>query len=140
MHRKHILVLALVLLLTATAAAQSDQVDKYVQAEMQKQHIPELSLVVVRDGKIIKAKGYGLADVELNVPATPETVYRIGSISKQFIATGIMLLAEEGKLSVDDKISKYLDATPDTWRDITIRHLLTHTSGLVREAPGFGFL
>ncbi len=128
---------ALVLLLTATVAARADKVDDYVKAEMQKQRVPGLSLAVIKDGKIIKVEGYGLANVELNVPARPETVYKIGSVSKQFIASGIMLLIQEGRVSLDDKISKFLEGTPDTWKEITVRHLLTHTSGIVREAPGF---
>jgi D-alanyl-D-alanine carboxypeptidase len=127
----------LVLLLAATVAAMADKVDDYVKAEMQKQRVPGLSLAVIKDGKIIKAEGYGLANVELNVPARPDTVYKIGSVSKQFIASGIMLLVDEGKVSLDDKISKFLEGTPDTWKEITVRHLLTHTSGIVREAPGF---
>lgn len=128
---------AFVLLLAATVAARADKVDDYVKAEMQKQHIPGLSLAVIKDGKIIKVEGYGLANVELSVPARPETVYKIGSVSKQFIASGIMILIQEGKVSLDDKISKFLEGTPDAWKEITVRHLLTHTSGIVREAPGF---
>jgi D-alanyl-D-alanine carboxypeptidase len=112
-------------------------VDDYIQAQMQKQHIAGLSLAVVKDGKILKAKGYGLANVETNTPATPETVYKIASISKQFLAAGIMMLAQDGKLGLDDKISKYLEGTPEAWKDITIRHLLAHTSGLVEDPPGF---
>ena len=137
MYSKRIPVFALVLLLIATTATRADKVDDYVKAEMQKQHIPGLSLAVIKDGKIIKVQGYGLANVELNVPATAETVYKIGSVSKQFIAAGIMVLIQENKVSLDDKISKFLEGTPDTWKDITVRHLLTHTSGIVREAPGF---
>jgi D-alanyl-D-alanine carboxypeptidase len=128
---------ALVLLLALTGAARADQVDDYVRAEMQRQHIPGTSIAVVKDGKIIKVEGYGLANVELNVPARPETVYQIGSVSKQLISAGILLLIQDGKLSLDDKISQFLEGTPDTWKDITLRHLLTHTSGIVREAPGF---
>ena len=75
--------------------------------------------------------------MEHRVPARPDTVFKIGSVSKQFIATGIMLLVQDGKLAVGDKVSKYLAGTPATWEAITLRHLLTHTSGLVREAPGF---
>lgn len=104
---------------------------------MQRRHIAGLSLAVVKNGKILKAKGYGLANVETSTPATAETVYKIASISKQFLAAGIMLLAQDGKLGLDDKISKYLDGTPATWKDITIRHLLTHTSGLMQDPPGF---
>ena len=128
---------ALVLLFVAAVAARADNVDDYVKAQMQKQHIPAVSIAVIKDGKIIKAEGYGLANVELNVPARPETVYKIGSVSKQFIASGIMLLIQEGRISLEDHISKFLEGTPDTWKDITVRHLLTHTSGIVREAPGF---
>lgn len=137
MHRKRTSFFALVIVVVATVVARADEVDDYVKAEMQRQHIPGTSIAVLKDGKIIKAQGYGLANVELNVPARPETVYKIGSVSKQLIATGIMILIQDGKLSLDDKISKFLEGTPDTWKDITIRHLLTHTSGLVREAPGF---
>jgi CubicO group peptidase (beta-lactamase class C family) len=128
---------ALLLILTAAVAIRADKVDEYLKAEMLKQHIPGVSLAVVKDGKIIKAEGYGLANVELNVPARPETVFKIGSVSKQFISAGILLLIQEGKISLDDSISKFLDGTPDTWKSITVRHLLTHTSGIVREAPGF---
>ncbi|MBA3768121.1 MAG: beta-lactamase family protein, partial [Acidobacteria bacterium] len=84
-----------------------------------------------------KAKGYGLANVELNVPATPETIYRLASTGKLFIATGIMLLVEEGKLSLDDPISKYLAGIPDAWQKITVRHLLSHTSGVAHDPPGY---
>ena len=131
------LLFAVVLLGAATVAVRADKVDDYVKAEMQKQHVPGLSLAVIKDGKVIKVEGYGLANVELNVPASPESVYKIGSVSKQFIATGIMLLMQEGRISLTDPVSKFLEGTPDTWKEITVRHLLTHTSGIVREAPGF---
>ncbi len=137
MRHRHIPFLALVLLLAATVVAQTDRTDDYINAEMQRQNIPGLSLVVLKDGEIVKAEGYGVADVTLKIPATPETVYKIGSVSKQFIATGIMLLVQDSQLGLDDPISKYLEGTPATWSGITIRHLLTHTSGIVREAPGF---
>jgi len=137
MRNRHIPFFALVLLLAATIVAQADQIDDLIKVEMQRQKVPGLSLVVLKYGKIIKAAGYGLANIKLQTPATPETVYKIASVSKQFIATGIMLLVQEGQLSLDDAISKYLEGTPVTWKAITIRHLLTHTSGILREAPGF---
>jgi CubicO group peptidase (beta-lactamase class C family) len=139
MNRKRLSISLLLLSfsLIPSVFAQANNVDQYVKAEMEKRHIPGLSLAVIKEGKVVKAQGYGLANVELNVPATAETVYKIGSVSKQFIAAGIVLLVEDGRINLDDKISKYLDATPDTWKEITIRHLLTHTSGIVREAPGF---
>jgi CubicO group peptidase (beta-lactamase class C family) len=109
---------------------RADQVDKYLKSQMQEHRIPGLALQIIRNGKTIKTAAYGLANVELNVPVKPETVFEIGSVTKQFTAAGILMLAQEGKLSVDDKISKYLKDTPGTWANVTIRHLLTHTSGI----------
>jgi len=137
MHGKRTLLFAMALLFISAVAVRADNVDDFVKAEMQKQHVPGVSVAVIKDGKIIKVEGYGMSNVELNVPARPDTVYKIGSVSKQFIASGIMLLIEEGRISLDDAVSKFLEGTPDTWKAITVRHLLTHTSGIVREAPGF---
>jgi CubicO group peptidase (beta-lactamase class C family) len=117
--------------------AQADPIDEFIAREMQRQRIPGLSLAVVQGGRIIKAAGYGLADRAQHIPATPETVYKIGSVGKQFVATAVMLLVQEHRLHLDDSITSYLTDAPETWRRITIRHLLTHTSGLPREAPGF---
>ena len=122
--------LALALSAAPAMSAQADKVDEYVKAEMEKRKIPGASIAVVRNGEIIKAQGYGLANLELNVPAAPETIYQSGSVGKQFTATLVMMLVEEGKLSLDDKISKHIPEAPATWRDITVRHLLTHTSGI----------
>jgi CubicO group peptidase (beta-lactamase class C family) len=97
---------------------------------MQQHRIVGLTVKIIRDGKTIKTAAYGLANVELNVPAKPETVFEIGSITKQFTAAGILMLAQDGKLSVDDRISKYLKETPEAWANVTLRHLLTHTSGI----------
>jgi D-alanyl-D-alanine carboxypeptidase len=121
---------SLAVVLLATPAVHADQVDKYLKSQMQEHRIPGLTLKIIRDGKTIKTAAYGLANVELNVPARPETVFEIGSITKQFTAAGILMLAQEGKLSMDDKISKYLKDTPEAWANVTIRHLLTHTSGI----------
>lgn len=137
MHLRRQHFLTLVLLLVTSFAVRADKVDDYVKAEMERQHVPGVSIAVIQNMKVVKFEGYGMANLELNIPAKPDTVYKIGSVSKQFIATGIMLLVNDGKISVDDPISKYLEGTPETWKAITVRHLLTHTSGIVREAPGF---
>ena len=137
MQRRRLAFVGSVLLLAATLLARADSIDDYIKAEMDKFHIPGLSLVVVKDGKILKAQGYGLANVPRRIAATPDTVYKIGSVSKQFIATGIMLLVQEKRIGLDDQIGEYLEGTPATWASITVRHLLTHTSGLVRESPAF---
>ena len=119
------------LFLVATAAfASTDALDRYIENQLKQRNVPGLSLAIVRDGQIERAKGYGLADVELNVPATIRTVYQWASVSKQFTAEAIMLLVRDGKLRLDDKISKHYADSPDTWKDVTIRHLLNHTSGI----------
>ncbi|HJP85957.1 MAG TPA: serine hydrolase domain-containing protein [Gemmatimonadaceae bacterium] len=112
------------------ARAQSDKVDEYIEAEIRKQEIPSLALAIVQDGKIVKTKAYGFANLELRVPATPGTVYQLQSITKSFVACGMMLLAEDGKLGLDDKITRYLSGLPPAWSDITIRQMLAHTSGI----------
>ncbi len=119
------------LLLFCFSTARADSLDDFVRTEIKKRQIPGLSVAVLRDGKIIKANGYGLANLELQVPATKDTVYEIGSISKQFASEALMLLFEDGKVNLDDSINKYLPSNaPETWRKITVRDLLNHTSGL----------
>src|SRR5687768_3454680 len=118
------------LMLAIDARAQTDKVDEYIEAEMRRQHIPGLSLAIVHGGKVVKSKGYGLANMELKVRATPNTVYQIQSITKSFVACGIMLLVEDGKIGLDDKITKYLSGLPEAWNGVTVRQLLTHTSGI----------
>ena len=123
------------LVLAAAAHAVPDEtttatVDEFVNSELRAQHIPGVALAVVRGGKIIKTAGYGMANVELGVPAKPESIFQTGSVGKQFTATAVMMLVEEGKVGLDDKISKYFPDSPPAWKDITVRHLLTHTSGI----------
>ena len=110
------LVLALALLLATLAHAQPDPVDAYVRSEMQTRQIPGLALLVVRDGKILKQQGYGLSNIELQVPVTPETVFQSGSVGKQFTATAIMMLVEEHKLSLDDPLTKFFPDAPASWK------------------------
>jgi D-alanyl-D-alanine carboxypeptidase len=123
-------VLALLIGFCAPISSKADNVDDYVSARMQQLHIPGLSLAIVRDGRVTKAQGYGFANLELRAHATKETVYEIGSNTKQFTAAAIMMLVEAGKIHLEDPILKYFPEAPEAWRDITIRHLLTHTSGI----------
>ena len=115
---------------TLSPVAHADQVDDWVKREMARQHIPGLALAVVKNGKVVKQKGYGWANLEHKVSVTPDTVFQSGSIGKQFTAAMVQLLEADGKLGFDDLISKHLPDTPKAWEKITIRHLLTHTSGL----------
>ena len=111
-------------------SADADQVDDVVRAEMARQHIPGVSISVVKGGRIVKEKGYGIANVEHQVAVTPVTVFQSASVGKQFTAALTMLLVEDGKINLDAPVSTYLPSVPDTWAKITVRHLLTHTSGL----------
>ena len=125
--------LPLILLLSLSCAAQdavSAKVDEYIRSEMQAQQIPGVALAVIKDGKMIIARGYGFANVEHQVPVKPETIFQSGSTGKQFTATAVMMLVEDGKLNLDDKITKYFPDGPEAWRNITVRHMLTHTSGM----------
>ena len=118
----------------------NDAIDDYVRTQMRMRHLPGVSLAVVKDGRIVKAAGYGVASLELEAPATEKTVYEIGSISKQFAANAVLLLVEEGKVRLDDPISKYLASTPPAWSGITVRHILTHTAGLADfDSGNIGF-
>ena len=129
--RSLIAILSLVVLPLAVAApARADRIDDYIKAEMQKRRIPGLALAVVRNGTVVKMKGYGLANLDHDVPVTPDTVFELASVTKQFTAAAIMTLVEEGKVQLDDPILWHLPQGPATWSAITVRHLLTHTSGL----------
>ena len=132
-----LLFLSTLFLLPLTTIAQQDDIDVFITNQMKKQGIVGLSIGIVKNGKVIKAKGYGQANIELDIPASEKTVYKIASISKQFIAVGIMKLVQEGKLKVSDPITKFIKDAPAKWNSITIRHLLNHTSGLPVEPPGF---
>ncbi len=115
---------------TAPAAEHSEaQVDKLFE-RMDKTVSPGCALSVMRDGKIIYERGYGMADLDHNVPITPTTVFHVASMSKQFTDASIVMLVQEGKLSLDDPVRKYIPELPDFGTPITIRELVHHTSGL----------
>ncbi|WP_262919148.1 serine hydrolase domain-containing protein [Niabella hibiscisoli] len=129
--------LLLCLLIPALSFAQVDSTDIIVKQMMEQQKIVGLSLAVIKNGQTVANKGYGLANVELNVPVDAETVIRLGSVSKQFFTTAIIKLMEEGKLSIDDSVHKFFPDAPAAWRPITINNLMSHTSGLQREGPAY---
>lgn len=119
-------------------AGQSvDEVARTVRAEMAKQHIPGLALLVSQNGVPIREQGFGLASLELNVPVTPKTIFQSGSIGKQFTATAVMLLMEDGKIGLNDPLSKYFADRPVWWKDVTIRELLSHTAGFTDYPKDF---
>ena len=119
---------------TTTAA---DATDAFVQEKMAAGDIPAVTLMVSRWGAPGLFRAYGMADREKGIKAAVDTPFRIASISKQFFAAAILLLAQDKKLTLDDPVSQYIKDAPASWSAITIRHLLSHTSGLVREGPLF---
>ncbi len=125
------------LLISVLAYGQVDSTDLIVRKIMNEQKIVGLSLAVVKNGKPLVNKGYGLANAEHKVPVTAETVIRLGSLSKQFFATAILKLQEEGKLSIEDSVHKFFPDAPNTWKPIQVKHLMSHTSGLKREGPAY---
>jgi len=114
---------------TMSAAAARRAVDSLL-ADYAKPGAPGASVVVVRDGRVLLERAYGLADVDSGTRATPRTDYRLASLTKELTATAVMILADEGKLSVDDPVSRWLPQLPAYARGVTIRHLLNHTSGI----------
>jgi CubicO group peptidase (beta-lactamase class C family) len=124
-------------LMAADPAA--DAVAQLVRAEMQQQHIPGLTLLVSRNGKPVRAEGYGLANIELSVPTRPESIFQSGSVGKQFTATAVMMLVEAGKVGLEDPLTKYFPDAPASWRQVTVRELLSHTAGFTDYPKDFDF-
>lgn len=130
---RFVLLLFAVSLFAAAPGARSlvaDELDDLIKAELARQEVPGIAMAIVRDGKLVREAGYGLANVEHQVPAKPETIFQSGSVGKMFTAALVLELAEDGKFSLDDPVHQHLPGTPPSWEKITIRQLLTHTSGL----------
>jgi CubicO group peptidase (beta-lactamase class C family) len=124
-------VTALFLLMSVVAVAQDTaaKLDTYLRAATA-QKLFTGTVLVAQKGEIILKKGYALADIELDVPNSPQTKFRLGSITKQFTSASILLLQEQGKLSVTDSICKYVTDCPAAWQTVTLHHLLSHTGGV----------
>ena len=123
--------------LFAQTGSEGDAIDAIVRAELGAQRVPGMAIAVVRKGEIVKAQGYGLANVEHDVPVTDETIFQSGSLGKQFTAAAVMLQVEDGKIALSDPITKHFSPTPrPRGGAITVRHLLTHTSGLPDYTDG----
>jgi len=112
-------------------------VDDLARTQMSRAHIPALAVAVVRDGKVVKLAAYGTANLDWDAPASPRTAFQLASGTKAFTGILLMKLVEQGKVSLDDPVSRHLPDAPESWKGITIRHLATHTSGLQRD-PGAG--
>lgn len=116
-------------------------IDDYVQLEMQKRQIPGLVYGICDKNGLVKVKAFGLADVQNQSPVSENTVFELASLTKQFTAAAIMILVQENRIKLSDSIKSYLEGCPARWNGITIKHLLTHTSGLPSIGNGYsGFL
>jgi len=123
----------------AASRSFADRLDDYVTGYMKQRNIPAVVWGVFKDGKVVKSRAYGLANVELNVPASTNNVFEIGSVSKQFTATALLMFYEEGKIKLEDRIDQYIADLPESWRSVTIRQLLSHTSGIPDIEEIFGY-
>jgi len=122
--------LAVLLFAGFAAGPRADAIDDYINAEIARQNVPGLALAIMRHGQLVRAQGYGFANLEHHVPVHPDTLFKSGALGKQFTAVAVMLLVEDGKLGLDESARKYLPDAPRSWAPITVRQLLNHTSGL----------
>jgi len=123
--------------LTKNQNEQWNKLDDYIKDEMKKRQIPGLALGICKGDSLVRVSSYGYADLQNLAPVRSTTVFELASITKQFTAGAIMLLKQDGKLKLEDFISNYIKDCPEAWKDITIKHLLTHTSGLPAMGKGF---
>lgn len=126
---KRIIALSLLFLMT-TEPARADRLDNFVDEQMKEQQIPGAVIIVLHNGIIEEQRAYGLASIEFNVPMKAEDVFPIASITKLFTATAVFELVQDGRIRLDDRITTLLPGLPNLWKDITILHCLSHTSGL----------
>ena len=125
--------------LSVGSLSPADITDNWARVQMRERHIPGMTIGVFRHGRAIKIGTYGYADLEQKTPVRRNTIFEICSITKQFTAAAILLLAEDGRLNLDDPITRHLRELPDSWSPVTIRSLLQHTSGINDEAFDFNF-
>ncbi|MEH6458617.1 serine hydrolase domain-containing protein [Chitinimonas sp. JJ19] len=121
--------------LTQALQIDAQAIDAHLKQWLQARQIPGAALAIVERGEVRLLRSYGLANVEHQVPVRPETVFQSGSVGKQMTAVAVMLLVQDGKLKLDDKLARHLPQVPASWRNMTVRHLLTHTSGLPEDWP-----
>lgn len=122
------------------SSGKPDKWDSYIENWMQKDSVPGIFLAITKDGKVLKEKGYGYANLDFKSVPQPNTVYEIGSVTNMFTAIGIAMLWEQGKLHPDSSITKYIDSLPSFWQYITVRHLLYHSHGLNPEHFDYSML
>ena len=131
--RRSLIIAAIVvgfLICALSGPSYADEVDDVIRVEMTRRKIPGLQLAVVRDNVIVKVASYGLANIEDDVSVKDDTLFAINSVTKAFTGVAVMQLVEQGKLDISEKISTYLPGLPAAWRELNIKQLMSHTSGL----------
>jgi CubicO group peptidase (beta-lactamase class C family) len=119
-----------IIIINKSFSQTKDTIDKYIEKAMAENHIPSAAVAVIKNGKIIKEGYYGFANLEDSTPVTCQSVFEIAEMSQQFTSAAILLLQQDGRISVNDLVSTYLDSLPPTWRKITVKQLMNNTSGL----------
>ncbi|MBC8094392.1 MAG: beta-lactamase family protein [Akkermansiaceae bacterium] len=127
------LYLAVSCLLTSCSGIRGSQLDALMETEMRAGKIPGAAVAILKNGELLEAKAYGIANLELGVPVTTRSVFELASVTKPITAAAILMLVDDGRVALDDHVSKYLDETPEAWKDITIRQLLCHQGGLAHH-------
>ncbi len=130
---KRIGLIFLLIFLQYSIAYSQNEAHRIIKERMKSMDIPGIAFLIAKDGKIIDEGYYGKANLELDVEVTEKSVFAIASMSKTYTAAAILLMAENGQLDLDDSIKKYIPEAPDFWKPVTIKHLLTHSSGLVED-------
>ncbi len=123
----------LLIFLQYSIANSQNEAHRIVKSRMESKNIPGMAFLIAKDGKILDQGYYGKANLEVDADVSEKSVFAIASMSKTYIAATILFMAEQGILSLDDSVKKYITEAPDTWEPITIKHLLTHSSGLVDD-------
>ena len=106
------------------------EIDRYIRKEIKKQKIPGLSIGIIQNSQLIFGGGYGYSNIEHQIPVKLETIFQSGSMGKQFTAMAVMILVERGEIDLDTPIKEYIEDAPKKWKNLTVRHLLTHTGGM----------
>ncbi len=127
MRNRHACLFAL--LISVAAVGRADQVDDFSSRQMERNHIPGMTIAVIKDGKVVKIAGYGTANLDWDSPVTTDTEFQIASTTKAFTGMLLMKLVEEGKVKLDDSVLTFLPQAPGTWQKVTDRMLATHSSG-----------
>ena len=133
---KHIIFLSLLLISTITVSqaqlseSKQEAITSYIHKKMQEIEIPGVAVAILKDNKVIYKNYLGLGNLEYNIPVNKSSLFRLHSLSKVFVSVGVFQLIAQHKISLEDKIAKHLDDLPNDWKNIKIKHLLSHSSGL----------